>query len=442
MERKRKRRTRTKCPSRLPDAICLSPSTGFTQIKNSLLRDPSLSFKAKGLLCFLLSNESGKWTSYLETIQRYAKEGETAIRNALKELEKARYLMKVHYADKKTKRRKGTFWAYTDTPGEFRIEKHLEFLERHGLEVQGMEEFLGKECIGKEQNEQNPRKNPHVENPHVENPHVENPHVENHGLKILNYKNTNLEKEKSTYTRNCERIYKHWMEIASHIHKPKYIDNLEKIVVERLKETKWKLGDVLQAISNYVEVYNDDSYYYSHKFTFQTFIKQRNGVPRFQPGMDVQFDGDIWRDYCARKEKKEASSTQPKPSADPKEIIQRHFNGSEDMTHLFMRNCYFPAKSLLPNTDGGELAEALLQLYSQIVEFRNKYFTDQMRSLLPGVLDVIADYIEWLRDGWVDTPRLSMFDVHSKVFAEFRRDEAKKDNLERDCLTGKSYMRG
>lgn len=118
----------------IPDAINTSATKNFTQIPNELLRNPNLSFKAKGILCLLLSNKEG-WHSYLASLQQMTREGSEAIQSGIHELEKAEYLMRVQYRDKQTKIRRGSFWAYTDLPGNFNIQNTLQKLEKENLEV-------------------------------------------------------------------------------------------------------------------------------------------------------------------------------------------------------------------------------------------------------------------------------------------------------------------
>lgn len=63
----------------------------FTQISNETLRDKSLSFKARGVLCMLLSNVD-TWEVHIGWIQEQGTEGREAIQGAMKELERAGYL--------------------------------------------------------------------------------------------------------------------------------------------------------------------------------------------------------------------------------------------------------------------------------------------------------------------------------------------------------------
>ena len=52
----------------------------------------------------------------------------------------------------------------------------------------------------------------------------------------------------------------------------------------------------MQAIKNYNEIYRSDNYY-THNWTLQKFIKEAKGATRFLPGLDQEYDGDLWKDY-------------------------------------------------------------------------------------------------------------------------------------------------
>ena len=130
-------------------------------------------------------------------------------------------------------------------------------------------------------------------------------------------------------------------------------------------------------------------------------------------------------------------------SKDPKKVLRRFFR-SKDLANVFHRDCYEPAEVLFEGTvDEGTLAETLLNLYSQIKEKQEQNLSGDLVRLLPGPMELIARYIDWIRDNtWITDIRLDMFDLNHSLFSRFRRDEAKTDNLERDAITGKSYMRG
>jgi len=129
---------RTRFPEKIiiPDAInCSIYDESFTTVPNSILRNPELSFKAKGIICLLLSNKEG-WSTHLSTLKKISTDGTDGIQSGLQELEKAGYLLRVKYRDKQTKVWRGSFWAYTDIPHQFKIERTLKALYNQGLEPQ------------------------------------------------------------------------------------------------------------------------------------------------------------------------------------------------------------------------------------------------------------------------------------------------------------------
>ncbi|NDF40982.1 MAG: hypothetical protein EB132_02400 [Actinobacteria bacterium] len=74
------------------------PSTNWTMIRNEVIADPELSFKATGVLIYILSKPD-HWhtsTAHLATVKR---EGLDAIRTALAELRLAGYVRTRRYQD-------------------------------------------------------------------------------------------------------------------------------------------------------------------------------------------------------------------------------------------------------------------------------------------------------------------------------------------------------
>lgn len=67
------------------------PSDNFAQIHNAALADGKLSFKARGLLAFLLSRPPG-WHTSAERLAKSGIDGERAVKSGLKELEEHGYL--------------------------------------------------------------------------------------------------------------------------------------------------------------------------------------------------------------------------------------------------------------------------------------------------------------------------------------------------------------
>lgn len=76
------------------------PSDNFAQISNVALADERLSFRARGVLAYLLSRPVG-WTATSEGLSKQAKEGRDAVRTALNELLDAGYLIRVKRHDER-----------------------------------------------------------------------------------------------------------------------------------------------------------------------------------------------------------------------------------------------------------------------------------------------------------------------------------------------------
>jgi hypothetical protein len=98
------------------------PSEGFTILRNENVRNQTLTFRARGLLAYLLSMPDN-WATNSERLQSRWTEGRDAIRSSIKELEAAGY-MTLH----KAQNDKGQWvsnWIVTDHP---RMETHVKRL--------------------------------------------------------------------------------------------------------------------------------------------------------------------------------------------------------------------------------------------------------------------------------------------------------------------------
>jgi hypothetical protein len=82
----------------------------FTTVTRATVNDKRLSFRARGVLFWLL-DKPNDWSVDAEAIARHGKEGREAVRTALRELEKAGYLVRL-----KTRDENGQFrtdcWVY------------------------------------------------------------------------------------------------------------------------------------------------------------------------------------------------------------------------------------------------------------------------------------------------------------------------------------------
>ena len=102
----------------------------FTQITNNLLNDTNISLKAKGLYAYMFSKPEG-WNFTIRSMAKQLKEGEDALKSALKELKKEGWV---------------EYRRYSSGRGEYTLNLSA-----------------------------SPATSPNVENPYVENPQREKP---------------------------------------------------------------------------------------------------------------------------------------------------------------------------------------------------------------------------------------------------------------------------
>lgn len=74
------------------------PTANFTVLHNKTIRDPKLSYKARGILAVLLSLPDN-WRTSAEDLARTAPDGRDSIRAGLRELETFGYLRRVKHRD-------------------------------------------------------------------------------------------------------------------------------------------------------------------------------------------------------------------------------------------------------------------------------------------------------------------------------------------------------
>jgi len=86
----------------------------FTTLPNALLRDASLSYKARGILAMLLTNRDD-WQTHLGWIEEQGQEGREAIRSGVQELEAAGYMVNTS-REREGGQFTGSVWTVYDTP--------------------------------------------------------------------------------------------------------------------------------------------------------------------------------------------------------------------------------------------------------------------------------------------------------------------------------------
>jgi hypothetical protein len=101
----------------------VSKERNYTRIENSSLEDRNLSFRAKGILAYLLSKKDD-WTVVVQDLMnRSPKEGRDAIRAAMEELRANKYAYIFLVKDKVTKKLKGRQWVIYEVPTEISTEE-------------------------------------------------------------------------------------------------------------------------------------------------------------------------------------------------------------------------------------------------------------------------------------------------------------------------------
>ncbi len=427
----------------IPDLVYKGVRQGnFTLIPNDILRNPNISSKAKVLLFIGLSNQDG-WKSHKTTICSMMKEGENAIDSAMKELQQFGLMKKIRYRDQQTKQIKGSFWMYTDTPYVFSsFNDILEILGEVGMEIFPSDlEGITVNGSGTEANS-NPSES-HKGGNHRDGNHRDGNYSDgNQALKILN---------KNTKDKNIILFSDLNSKIEGKQDKnSRYVPLAEKLAFiirknKRINVTSQRIASWANEIRKLVET---DGVSIQRVETALDWYEDNIGgqyIPVIESGSSlrskfIKLEDAMRRAGAVPGQSKTISTDTPK---DPKKVLLRFFR-SKDLANVFYWDCYEPAEVLFEGTvDGGTLAETLLHLYSQIKEKQEQHLKGDLVRLLPGPMELIARYIDWIRDNtWITDIRLDMFDLNHSLFSRFRRDEAKTDNLQRDAITGKSYLRG
>ncbi|WP_422118064.1 DnaD domain protein [Bacillus thuringiensis] len=233
----------------------VNKSKNYTTINNTGLRDERLSWKAKGILAYILSLPDD-WVFYMEEIATHAKDKISSLYSGMKELKKYGYVKRFPVKDEKGKIIKWETIVY---------------------EV------------------------PQEENPHVEIPHVENPYIENQTLLSTNKQNTN---KQNTNIQSSSSIFSFYENnfgilntfIAESI--SQWINDTSKELVQAAMERalkqqkKWNYaeGILKQWINNNVKTLKDvdalETEYQRNKG-----VKKRVGINRKSDDSDSEYIG-------------------------------------------------------------------------------------------------------------------------------------------------------
>ena len=135
--------------------IVVKKKDNFTTVHNNLILDEKLSWKAKGLLIYMLSRPTG-WKYKSAEIAKNSTDGRDSVRNGLKELVENGYISRQKNSDGSL-----TYYIFEDS------------------QQNNIKDYLQKPKL----------ENPSLENPSLEKPETENPKLDNPSL--YKRKNTN-----------------------------------------------------------------------------------------------------------------------------------------------------------------------------------------------------------------------------------------------------------
>lgn len=148
--------------------IRVEKKTNYVVMNKEALANPKLSWKAKGLLVYLLSLPDD-WQIYVEELQSHSKDGRDSTISAMKELMEARY---IHRAQQRSEH--GKFGKY-----QYVVYEYPQSTENTGIPPKP--------------------ENPETVNPNTDKPNTENPQLLSNN-KLSN--NINLEEEETTQGKN------------------------------------------------------------------------------------------------------------------------------------------------------------------------------------------------------------------------------------------------
>jgi hypothetical protein len=405
---------RTIPPVTIPDAInCIAPGN-FTQVPNQMLRNPEMSAKAKGILCLLLSNREG-WKSYVSAITDLMADGRDSILAGLAELEQQGYLIRIRYRDKDSKQYRGMVWCYTDTPGEFDLEAVQGWMQKYGVEAQlpATTGFSGTGKAGTGKSAPNNTKFNNTKGNKKDN-RGDHEHDSGNGQFDLKVPSGDRHITPSMFD-------KFWELYPRKVNKGKAKTTWEKICNRPVaKRPTWKVIKRALHAQRQSEQWQE---------------------PDFIPHPTTWLNQERWLDDAANMKlfKPKAPRQGLEPVTDPMKHFEKEI-GAGVMAKAFERRCYLPAKEIFTNRPE-YLPHALTKLYKQIEDCQEENRTKRDFTF-PSPTSIISEYIEWIADSdWLLDKSLNLLDIEASLFTRFRREEATKDPLERDPITGKSYMR-
>lgn len=209
----------------MSNIVRIKKNSNFVVMDKTPLNDKRLSWKAKGIIAYMLSKPDD-WTFYLDEVMTHSTDGERAFRSGLNELKEYGYVKREPI--------------------------------REGQRIVRWETVV-------------------YENPllcgfvHVQNEDVQNVHVQN----VPPTKNDSTKNELTKNDENIYTLFDCWLEQGIIQHK-RMNQKMKSHTNARLED--YSVDELKQAIKNYAEVLKGTQYYWSHKWTYEEFMKPNNVV--------------------------------------------------------------------------------------------------------------------------------------------------------------------
>lgn len=283
----------------------------YVMMNKLFLSDSRMSFKAKGVLAYLLSKPDN-WKVIVKDLINQSTEGEKAVYSALRELKKCGYLKKYPvWTDGRIEKWESIVY---ETPESIDNSLFAQNLQVDNLQVEKLQvDNLQVENRVHNNNDLNNKMNTTDERDLMRNEYTKSDSFEIsdneyvHKLKELAKKaqQKEIDRERlSALPQNADMgeqippvvsdIFAHWntKDIISHKSLTKEI---QKEIEKALK--KYSPSDIKRYIDRYEKVLHDTSFFFSYKWTLIEFLKRSNGIPDFTD------EGSKWTSYMANSQK-------------------------------------------------------------------------------------------------------------------------------------------
>lgn len=211
----------------------IKKNDNFVVMDKTFLYNRNLSWKAKGILAFMLSKPDD-WTFYIDELVKHSTDGEHSFRAGFKELTEQGYV-----------KRKPV---------------------REGQRIKRWETLVYENPLLSDSQD--------VENLNVENQDVEKQDVGNQALLSIN--NTKNNSTNNNNTKNdiyIRSIFEHWNSKGIIRHR-ELTQKRKSAINARLKS--YSVKELEEVINNYATILQSDKYYWTHKWPLEQFFNPTN----------------------------------------------------------------------------------------------------------------------------------------------------------------------